>query len=297
MKIIQVLIGLVVLWWGEAAQADTTWVASGNVSGVWPASGSPYVVHGGDITVVTGEALQIEPGVRVYFAGSFKMVINGLLQAIGTESDSIWFTGDASGFPYDSPTRWRGLRFVDADADCELRYCSITYSGATGPGALSYGGGLYCYNTDLEIARSRIHHCHAGGSPANAGGGCGAYFEQSDVELEYTDITHNGGTVYGDGYVYNTKGGGFATLNATIHLRHCKIQSNRPGIVIGGLYLREGTVATIDTCLIDDNQTPDGGLGGVMAEPTSVVSLTGTTISNHHAAFGFDGACGVSARR
>ncbi|MBL0063049.1 MAG: right-handed parallel beta-helix repeat-containing protein [bacterium] len=265
----------------STGRADTTWVASGNVSGVWNASGSPYMIHSGDITVATGQTLLINPGVKVYFAGQFKLIVNGLLQAIGSQSDSIWFTGSSADFPFDSPTRWRGLRFVDAHEDCQLSYCSISYSGATGAGALSYGGGLYCLNTDLRMEYCWIHHCHAG-SGASHGSGCGAYFDQSDVLLEYTDITNNSGTIFEEGYAYSTPGGGFATSNTTIHLRHCKVQRNRPGINVGGIRFGGGTIATLDTCLIDDNWTPDGGWQGIVADTTAVLTMTGTTISNHN---------------
>jgi len=280
MKLMKLLLVLSGLLFAASAFADTTWVASGNVSGVWAASGSPYVVHTGDITVATGDALLIEPGVRVYFAGNFKLVVNGLLQAIGTESDSIWFTGDPSGFPYDSPTRWRGLRFMDAHADCELRYCSVTYSGATGAGALSYGGGLYCYNSDVRVSHSWIRQCHA------TLRGCGAYFDGSDIELEYTMITNNIATIHPDQYPMGESAAGFMASNSIVHVRHCTVAFNSNGGDVGGITVDMGTVITLDTCLIDNNSSIDQTIGGMRADAGCYVHMTGTTISNNHSAWG-----------
>jgi len=281
MKIIQVLIGVVLLCCVTVAQADTTWVASGNVSGVWAEAGSPFMVYNGDVTVATGDQLAIEPGVKVYFAGQYKMLVNGLMQAIGTESDSIWFTGDPADFPFDSPTRWRGLRFVDADADCELRYCSITYSGATGPGALSYGGGLYCYNSDVKVSHSWIRQCHA------TLRGCGAYFDNSEIDLEYTRISNNIATI--EPVYQNPLGesaGGFMASNCVVDARHCIIQFNTNGGNVGGITVDLGTVITLDTCLIDNNSSNDQTIGGMRAEAGCYVHMTGTTISNNHSAWG-----------
>lgn len=279
----------------STGRADTTWVASGNVSGVWNASGSPYMIHSGDITVATGQTLLINPGVKVYFAGQFKLVVNGLLQAIGTQSDSIWFTGSSVNFPYDSPTRWRGLRFVDAHEDCQLSYCSISYSGATGAGALSYGGGLYCLNTDILVEHSKIHRCHAGhAQPMYSGQGCGVYAENSDVEFSFTDIINNMPTVEENVGPVSSYGGGIYFVGGSLFARHCKIQFNSADLAVGGVYIRQAATATMDTCLITDNSTPDGSYTGMVIDANSVVSMTGTTIANHHPYLGYNAglACG-----
>ncbi|MCB9358255.1 MAG: hypothetical protein H6506_03950 [Calditrichaeota bacterium] len=262
--------------------ADTTWVASGNVSGVWSASGSPFVVYTGDVTVAATDTLMIEPGVRVYFAGAFKMIVNGLLQAIGTQSDSIWFTGSSVDFPFPSPERWRGLRFENANAANQLTYCSITYGGATGAGIEGSGGGVYCVNSTLSLSHSWIHHCHAYHN-------CAAVFDQSTVLLDYTDITYNYGVVDPEYFILNGEVGAFATGNTTIHLRHCNISHNNPGGSFSAIRFGVGTTAVMDSCLIDSNLNPEGGFGPVILDATADVSMTGTTISNHQPMYGFDG--------
>src|SRR5512139_3484634 len=96
------------------AQLDTTQV-SGNVSGVWDDSLSPYAVIG-EVLVPAGETLFIEPGVEVRFRGPYHFTVNGVLKAIGTEDDSIIFTRDSAVEGH----KWKGIRFDSAAAGCSL---------------------------------------------------------------------------------------------------------------------------------------------------------------------------------
>ena len=52
-----------------------TIVPGGNVSGIWTAAGSPYLIEG-EITVPEGDTLVINPGVEVIFQGNFKFRSN-----------------------------------------------------------------------------------------------------------------------------------------------------------------------------------------------------------------------------
>ncbi|MBN2619775.1 hypothetical protein JXB22_01700, partial [candidate division WOR-3 bacterium] len=75
--------------------ADT--IPGGDVSGTWVADSSPYYIAG-NITVASNDTLLIEPGVEVSFLGYHAMYVNGFLEAVGTEADSIWFAGGWLGF-------------------------------------------------------------------------------------------------------------------------------------------------------------------------------------------------------
>ena len=66
MKIYNALLILALICLPHFSHADTTWVASGNVSGVWGSAGSPYMVHTGDITVATNDTLLVQPGVEEF---------------------------------------------------------------------------------------------------------------------------------------------------------------------------------------------------------------------------------------
>jgi hypothetical protein len=57
--------------------AASTTVIGGDVSGMWTAAGSPYLIDG-DITVPAGQTLTIEPGVEVILQSAYKLVVNGI---------------------------------------------------------------------------------------------------------------------------------------------------------------------------------------------------------------------------
>ena len=73
---------------------NTIFIAATDVSGIqtgnWDIENSPYVVIG-DVTIPDGEELNIDPGVEVQFNGPFKIEALGMLNAQGTEEDSISF--------------------------------------------------------------------------------------------------------------------------------------------------------------------------------------------------------------
>ena len=99
--------------------ADTTYV-SGEVSGVWDLSGSPYLVSG-DIVVPADLELVIEPGVRIVFEAYYRFIINGRLDARGNETDSIGFTALLE------DSTWGGLRFVDSEDTSFVQFCRIEH--------------------------------------------------------------------------------------------------------------------------------------------------------------------------
>ncbi|MGB5529302.1 MAG: hypothetical protein WBQ32_04965, partial [Ignavibacteriaceae bacterium] len=68
-----------------------TIIPGGYVSGMWTAANSPYHIND-DITIHADSALTIEPGVEVIFQGHYRFIINGIINAVGTQTDSIRFT-------------------------------------------------------------------------------------------------------------------------------------------------------------------------------------------------------------
>ncbi len=90
-----------------SAQADTP-VSGTVVTSTWLASGSPYRVTG-DITVPVGETLTIETGVEVLFNIDVPFLVEGSLQAIGTETDNIRFLKG-------TVAEWGGIRITGGDS-------------------------------------------------------------------------------------------------------------------------------------------------------------------------------------
>jgi hypothetical protein len=136
---------MLVLLTAIGAFAQTV-IPGGDVSGTWNSAGSPYLIEG-EITVLAGETLTIEPGVVVNFQGHYKMIVNGYLEANGTEEERITFTAD------DPITGWHGIRFLDAPATSHVSYAVIEYGRATGTVLQDKrGGGIYCENSAPELS-------------------------------------------------------------------------------------------------------------------------------------------------
>ena len=93
--------------------AQTT-IPGGYVSGTWTATGSPYLIQG-DITIHTDSTLTIEPDVDVDFQGHYIFIVNGVLQAVGTETDSICF------FAADTVIGWKGI----VELTLYKRFCQL----------------------------------------------------------------------------------------------------------------------------------------------------------------------------
>lgn len=84
---------------------------SGKVSGNWDEDTVGVIA---DIFVPNGESLVIFPGTVVEFQGSFVFNVEGSLQAMGHNTDSIRFqVADTTGFHVDSipDGGWKGIRF------------------------------------------------------------------------------------------------------------------------------------------------------------------------------------------
>jgi len=173
------------------ASAQTT-IPGGNVSGTWEASGSPYLIEG-EITIPSGDSLVIEPGVDVIFQGHYKFIVNGWLEAIGTEQDSILFT------PANTSEGWHGIRFIDAPDSSHLLFCLIQYGHTiwiSFPDAC--GGGIYCENSNPVIA-----HCTIKENESGAYGG-GIYCIASHPTICENTISQNraASSLCGGGGIY-----------------------------------------------------------------------------------------------
>lgn len=95
---------------------------SGNVSGNWTNTNT-YIVNG-DITVLAGQTLTIEPGTKIKFDGYYSFIVNGTLSAIGNENNYIRFTSNST-----SPTNkdWNQILINSSSTSSQLKYCIIEY--------------------------------------------------------------------------------------------------------------------------------------------------------------------------
>ena len=97
---------------------------SGNISGTWDISGSPYVVTG-DLSIAASDALTIQAGVEVRFAGSYRLTVYGDILANGTSDAPITFTSHQT---QPQPGDWRGIRFYNSDDGDKLSHVRVEYA-------------------------------------------------------------------------------------------------------------------------------------------------------------------------
>jgi hypothetical protein len=223
----------------------------GFVSGVWKASGNPYIVVG-DLTIGQGYSLTMEAGVQVKFMRDVSLQVYGGASLIirGSETDSVHLTSFTE-TPEDS-LFWAGMEFGSG------------YSGQHGRLSINHAvilnaqRAISCYSYDtLELINSHITHC--GGdywyeSPALYFGGpvrmidclvdscirSGVDFSSTFGELRGTTISANAGIglAVPGGYVTiedvivtgNTYGGimvdNSSSANVGFRIYHCQLYDN-----------------------------------------------------------------------
>jgi hypothetical protein len=144
----------------------------------------------GNIRVNAGNTLTIVPGTTFLHNGNWKWEISGQMNAVGTETDSIFFIRQQ---PLEEH-RWGGIRFLTgATTGSVLSYCVIDNCKHT---TSTLGGGIYS-TVDVQILHSRISNCY------NYGEGAGIYITNCNATIQYCSITDN--TAYN-----GTNGGGIS---------------------------------------------------------------------------------------
>jgi len=129
---------------------NAVYVNTGSVSTcTWINPTVPYVI-GGNITVTDGQALTIEPGNTLKFAGNYQFQVNGTLIADGS-TDQITFTSNAA---TPSPGDWRRIYFVNPEPGCLMDNCLIQYGGSSTSNVYIYGDGSNVTIRNSEISYS-----------------------------------------------------------------------------------------------------------------------------------------------
>lgn len=246
--------------------ADTTFVA-GSVQGVWDTTGNPYIVRG-LARVEDPSSLLIQPGCVVVFDTSAKLVVLGSLRALGTETDSIYFTCDT----LTNFARWLGLRFVSAEANSQLSYCVIENGRANRENDDRYAGGI-----EIQSSNPLIEHCTIRNNFAAVDGG-GIY------------VRDNSRPTFNDCLILrnraNIGGGGMMVRTSRPTLNRCEFRENFCAFQGGGLICRNGSVLTARECLFQGNVAADSGGAIYSLHSTTVLTLEQCVISGNVAARG-----------
>ena len=250
---------------------------NGLQSGIWEAD---TVFVTGD--VVVQESLDIKAGTTVIFNGFYGIRIEdgALLNALGTESDSILFTvTDTTGFYFFNMGRggWNGIRMEKAGT-CKLDYCRFQY----GKAALDNdqdGGALRIINSDdVEIGHSTLfcNFSREHGGALNA--------EWSKVVMHDCNVSNNL-TYTGIDTVYFMYGGGLRFINCEVDITDTDFRYNNGQSAIGGALSIDSCSINIDRCVFEHNYGINGGglyLIRCYDNPCSITnSLFANNISGH----------------
>jgi hypothetical protein len=259
--------------------ADTH-IPAGDVYGTWTSSGSPYLIDG-EITIPTDSTLTIQPGVNIIFQGHYKFIVHGLLEAIGTESDSIVFTAA------NTDTGWGGIRFIDSQDSSHLNYCIVEHGNANEYSPDYIGRGIYCVNSNPVLTNCIIQENVAG---VLYGEGGGIYLNNSNPTIISCLIRNNSGC---------GSGGGICCTNSNPIIRNSIISDNSAGFDVGyggGIYLSNSN-AIIEECTIHDNMAGCGVCGGGIYSQYSDPIISNCIISDNHMVYGGGGGIALLISR
>jgi hypothetical protein len=238
----------------HGAWADTTWVNAGNVSGIWTADHSPYMMRG-TITVPAGQRLDIGPGVRItWWSNRARLLVVGRISAIGSIADSIYF-GSPESFPSD------GITLSGTADSAVFAYCSFrfTESGMTANGPY------------VQLRHSALRG--VAGNYALTVSGTGRVLDMADCVVE-----HNRAAMYSAGLMLE---------GTQASLTNCLIRDNGYGTYGSGLRIRQNSRVTMDGCLIAGNTGEKGG--GISVSGHSTLIMNHCVVSGDSSLLGMGG--------
>ncbi len=211
------------------------------ISGTMLGDGSPYSIYN-HLLVPDGQQLIMQAGVYGEVDSTREIRVEGNLQALGADGDSIsfyWMSWPSGGKP------WDGINFLNADGENVLDHVRIQLTSTTAR-TNNRGGCIYAENTMLTLKNSRIT-CSNYSSPERARYGAGLY------ALNCPLITLDNATIY-QSRADSAGGGLYAENCPNIQLQDALIYDCSTDFEGGGMYLKNST------CTLDSSQIKYGKL-------------------------------------
>jgi predicted outer membrane repeat protein len=287
MKFYSTLFFFLVLSFSILAQTDV----SGEQSGIWTASGSPYNVTD-SIVVPAGDTLFIEAGVTVNLQGHYKILVYGVIQAFGTANDSIIFTAS------NSTEGWAGISLGNsinstitaASGISNFEYCKFEYGKTLTSDEYPdmNGGVVRMLNSNATFTNCVFTNNDA--SPSEGMGGAIYAINTgstSEALTKFTDCLFENNKAYSEGgaikfssdynteivgcqFINNTTGYGGGAINfysvVDTKMIQCLFANNSTTYDNGGALKALGSDNSLyfKNCTIVKN-TANGGSGGALA--------------------------------
>jgi len=255
-----------------------TYIPGGGVSGTWTYENSPYYING-DIFIPSTHILEIESGIDVLFTDNYELDVRGIILAEGSVDSLIVFSRYQT-------IGWNGIWFHNTNTNndsskfvyCEIKYCvdAPWWDG-------TYGGAFNISN----FSKILISNCIIKNNTVSGFGG-GLYCYNSDLIIENTVFKDNTATGYwGDDWYDPGNGGAIYCSNSSPRIINCSFKDNyaeQDGAYSrGGGILFENSSPIIFNSIITNNNS---GWGGGIYSYNSLLTITNSIISNNFSSFG-----------
>lgn len=264
-----------------------------------------------DVIVPEDKSLTISEGTRVVFKDYFSITVNGSFKALGSETDSIYFTArDTTGFFNWKKGKggWNGLILQNAKDTVILDYCHFSFGKSVnglGPefkvqsSEFNCGGSLRIYNSYVNINNSTFYH-----NLTDSKGGA-LYAEHSSIKITNCEVDSNFGfndegvymhgagfqfsncdvmmedMYFHDNYCANCYGGGANFDSCNVYVNNAVFEDNYAVNAAGmGIQRSNDYDVKIYNCLFNNNISYH--YGGAMAMATSSPLIQNVTMTNNY---------------
>ena len=157
-------------------------------SNTWDASGLPYYLTRNE-TLAAGGTLTIAPGVEVRLDQYVSLIAEGTLNAVGTATQPITFTGDFPAGATPTPGSWTSIQILGTasqpNVGSTIQYATVEYGG-NGTSEIQVGYGKVNI-TDSQILSSGSDGFYAGPGGAGSSIHNSQIVNNSNYAVENTD--------------------------------------------------------------------------------------------------------------
>ena len=268
-------IGLTVLAMAGSALAETSVGGSISANTTWYKADTPHRVTSA-ITVESGVTLTIEPGVQVLFDADVAFNVNGLVSAIGTETDSIIFEPDGA-------SEWMGFK-ATTGGDFTFAFARISDANADGSSSPYWGGGAIhaASGSVISLTDCVVRNCRATGQIAP---NCGGIWGNGATSMTLVRCLFDGNSAVNRGAVFA------ASVTGGVTITDCVFRNNTTSTATdlynsSAVTIWHGGAATIAGCLFENNSGYYGTVAAVTSGGGTNVTVDRCTFSGNTATSG-----------
>jgi hypothetical protein len=214
----------------------------GNYKGVL-LSDSTYTVNG-DISVLPTDTLTIQPGCTIKMTGNYAFLVQGIIQALGTQAKPIVITSTVS----QTPGQWRGMQ---CDSAVAVTFYWTKFLWAGGPD-LSGGGTTQTISVSKPNIPVDIEDCWFVGGQDNS---IGVY--NTDPVKILRNSAYGNGTSDGDIVDFHSGVSGVVAYNVIWGSAGSAIK----------IFTTSGTLVTATNCSVYNNTCIESGFRRGAGEP------------------------------